>query len=84
MKITSVEVLKFEKEGSRVRGFAKVVIDDCLMIHNIRIIEKDNEMIIAMPSRKKNEDTHMDVVHPLNAETRKMFVDRILEEYRKL
>ncbi len=83
MEITSVKVFKTEREGSRVKGFATVTIDDCLMIHNIRIIEGPEKMIIAMPSRKVSEDRHEDIVHPLNAETRKTFVDKILEEYNK-
>ncbi len=83
MEITSVKVFKSEREGSRVKGYATVTIDDCLMIHNIRIIEGTEKMIIAMPSRKVSEDRHEDVVHPLNSETRNLFVEKILEEYNK-
>ncbi len=83
MEITSVRVFKSEREGSRVKGYATVTIDDCLMIHNIRIIEGEDKMIIAMPSRKINSERYEDVVHPLNSETRNLFVDKILEEYNK-
>ncbi len=83
MEITSVKVFKTEREGSRVKGYATVTLDDCLMIHNIRIIEGTEKMIIAMPNRKVSEDRYEDVVHPLNSETRELFVNRILEEYSK-
>ncbi len=83
MEITSVRVFKVEREGSRVKGYATVAIDDALMIHNIRIIEGEERMLVAMPSRKINNERYEDVVHPLNAETRKMFEDKILAEYNK-
>ena len=54
MKITSVTVRKIEKEGSRMKGIASVLLDDCFAVHDIRIIEGDGEngLFIAMPSRK--------------------------------
>ncbi len=83
MEITSVRVFKVDREGSRVKGYATVVIDDSLMIHNIRIIEGEERMLIAMPSRKINNERYEDVVHPLNSETRTLFEEKILEEYNK-
>lgn len=83
MEITSVRVFKVDREGSRVKGYATVVINDALMIHNIRIIEGEERMLIAMPSRKVNNERYEDVVHPLNAETRKLFEDKIFEEFDK-
>ena len=52
MKITSVNVRKIEKEGSRMKGIASVLIDESFAVHDIRIIEGDNGLFIAMPSRK--------------------------------
>ena len=52
MKITSVNVRKVEKEGSRMKGIASVLLDDCFAIHDIRIIEGDKGLFIAMPSRQ--------------------------------
>ena len=52
MKITSVKVHKFNKEGSRMKGIASVLLDDSFAVHDIRIIEGDNGLFIAMPSRK--------------------------------
>lgn len=81
MKITSVNVRKIEKENSRIRGIASVVLDDCFAVHGIRIIEGDAGLFIAMPSRKTNNDEYRDIAHPITSECRKMFEDAIIEEY---
>ena len=73
MKITSVSVHKVTGENSRMKGIATVVLDDCFKIKGIRIIEKDDKMMLAMPSRKNRNNENEDVAHPLNAETREMF-----------
>ena len=52
MQVTSVTVRKIEKEGSRMRGIASILLDDSFAVHDIRIIEGDNGLFIAMPSRK--------------------------------
>ena len=82
MKITSVKVRKIEKEGSRMKGIASVVLDDHLAVKDIRIIEGENGLFIAMPSRKYPNGEYRDVAHPINAETRAMFEKAILDEYK--
>ena len=69
MKITSVKVRKIEKENSRMKGM------------DIRIIEGEKGLFIAMPSRKYPSGEYRDVAHPINSETRKEFEDAIIEEY---
>ena len=87
MKITSVQIDKRPaREDSRMRATASVVLDDCFMVRYIRVIEGDNGLFIAMPSRKiviDGETIHKDISHPLNQETRKMFEDAILDAYNK-
>ena len=83
MQITSVNVKKIEKEDSRMKGIASVLIDDCFAIRDIRIIEGNEGLFIAMPSRKNAEGEYHDIAHPINAETRKMFEDAIFEAYAK-
>ena len=84
MKITSVTVRKIEKEGSRMKGIASVLLDDCFDVHDIRIIEGDGEngLFIAMPSRKTASGGYRDIAHPINPETRTMFENAILEAYK--
>ena len=69
---------------NRMRGIVSVVVDDCFAIHGIRIIEGDNGLFVAMPSRKNSDGTYHDVAHPITPECRKMFEDAILEEYKKV
>ncbi len=83
MKITSVTVRKMEKENSRMKGIASVLLDDSFAVHDIRIIEGDNGLFIAMPSRKTPTGGYRDIAHPINPDVRKMFEDAILEEYNK-
>jgi Uncharacterized protein, involved in the regulation of septum location len=83
MQITSVNVKKIDKEESRMKGIASVLIDDCFAVRDIRIIEGNEGLFIAMPSRKNAEGEYHDIAHPINAETRKMFEDAIFEAYNK-
>lgn len=83
MKITSVNVRKIEKEGSRMKGIASVLLDDSFAVHDIRIIEGDNGLFIAMPSRKTATGGYRDIAHPINPEIRSMFEQAILEAYEQ-
>lgn len=82
MKITTVNVRKIEKEGSRMKGIVSVLLDDSFAVHDIRIIEGDNGLFIAMPSRKVATGGYRDIAHPINPEVRAMFEDAILEAYK--
>ena len=67
MEITSVKIRKVEKESSRMKGIASVVVDDSIAIRDIRIIEGDNNLFIAMPSRKTPAGEYKDIVHPVES-----------------
>ena len=82
MQITSVNVRKVEKEVSHMKGLASVLIDDAFAVHDIRIIEGENGLFIAMPSRK-TATGYRDIAHPINSDVRKQFEDAIFEEYNK-
>ena len=83
MQITSVNVRKIEKEGSRMKGIASVLLDDSFAVHDIRIIEGDNGLFIAMPSRKTATGGYRDIAHPINPDVRKMFEDANLKAYNE-
>lgn len=83
MKITSVNVRKIEKEGSRMKGIASVLLDDAFAVHDIRIIEGDNGLFIAMPSRKTTAGGYRDIAHPINPEVRAMFEEDIIKAYNE-
>ncbi len=83
MKITSVNVRKIEKENSRMKGIVSILIDDCFAVHDIKVIEGDSGLFVAMPSRRNAVGDYRDIAHPINQETREMFNQVILEEYEK-
>ena len=89
MKITKVQGRKFDKPNSNVKGVVEVTLDDCFVVKDIRIIEKPEKMVVAMPSRNEdgtiNEEikVHIDQAHPINKETREMFNETILGAYER-
>ena len=84
MEITSVTVRRIEKEGSRMKGIASVLLDDSFAVHDIRIIEGDNGLFIAMPSRKTATGDYRDIAHPINPDVRKKFQDAIIDAYNNV
>lgn len=81
MKITSVKVKKIEEKNSRLVGVATAVIDKVFIVEDIKIIKGDDRLFLAMPSQKMPDGSYKDIVHPLNADCRKLFEDAILTEY---
>lgn len=81
MNITKVNVRKFEREGSIVKGFATVVIDDAIAIHDIRILEGDNGLHMGMPRRKLATGEFKDIAHPISQEVRTKLENAIIEAY---
>ena len=80
MKITSVNVHK-KNDDSRMKGIASVLLDDCFVVRDIRIIEGKDGLFIAMPSRKNADGEYHDIAHPINAETREKIQSAILAAY---
>lgn len=83
MEITNVRVRIVEKDNSKMRGFASVTIDNQFAVHDIRILEGDNGLFLAMPSKQTAPGEYRDIAHPINQEARQLFSDAILKEYEK-
>lgn len=83
MKITSVNIKKLDTTDSKCKAIASVLLNDCFAVHDIKIIEGDNGLFIAMPSKKTPDGGYRDIAHPINPETRNMFEIAIIEEYNK-
>lgn len=83
MKITDVRVRRVEGE-TRLKAVASITIDEAFAVHELRIIEGNEGLFVAMPSRKTAEGTFRDIAHPINIETRKMVEEVVLEAYRNL
>lgn len=84
MEITSVNVRKIEKEGSKVVAVASVLFDDVFAVHDIRLLEGKNGLFIAMPSRKLSNSSYKDVAHPINQEFRLILEQKIKEKYNEI
>ena len=83
MKVTDVRIRKVTEEG-KMKAIVSVTFDDEFVVHDIKIIEGQNGLFIAMPSRKMADGEFRDIAHPINAETRRKIQDAILEEYEKV
>ena len=81
MIITSVNVYKKHKSDSKVKGYATVYLDNEFVIKNIRIIEGEKGLFIAMPSRVASDGKRIDICNPLNQETRSKFEKAIFDKY---
>lgn len=82
MEITEVKVYP-AKEG-KLKAYATMVLDNCFIIRDLKIIESSKGLFVSMPSRRKKDGSFKDVAHPLNSETRTMIEERIIEEYNKV
>ena len=81
MQITDVRIRKVEKEG-KMRAVVSITIDDEFVVHDIKLIEGEKGLFIAMPSRKAMDGEYRDIAHPINSETRERIQQIILEQYR--
>lgn len=80
MQITDVRIRKVNTEG-KMKAIVSVTFDEQFVVHDIKIIDGQNGMFIAMPSRKTPEGEFKDIAHPINSETRGMIQEAILKEY---
>jgi len=80
MEITDVRIRKIDAEG-KMKAVVSVTFDNEFVVHDIKIIESQNGMFIAMPSRKTPDGEFRDIAHPVNAVTREKIQTAILEKY---
>lgn len=82
MNITDVRVRKMTKEG-KMKAVVSITIDEEFVIHDIKVIDGEKGLFIAMPSRKASDGEYRDIAHPINSETRDKIQKIILESYEK-
>lgn len=83
MQITDVRIRKVEKEG-KMKAVASITIDDEFVVHDIKIIDGEKGLFIAMPSRKASDGEFRDIAHPISTETRMQLQDLILGKYKEI
>ena len=82
MDVTQVRVFPVDEE--KLKAFVSIIIDDCFVVSDIKIIQGNNGLFISMPSKKRKNGTFRDIAHPLNNETRRKIEDKVLARYREL
>jgi stage V sporulation protein G len=83
LKISDIRVRIIKKEDSKLKAVASMTIDECFVVHDIKIVEGTQGYFISMPSRKTADGEYKDTVHPLNTETRNQIESAILAEFEK-
>ncbi len=82
MRITDVRVRKMTQD-SKMKAIVSITLDDEFVVHDIKVIEGEKGLFIAMPSKKANDGEYRDIAHPINSETRDKIQRIILESYEK-
>lgn len=83
MQITDVRIRKVAKEG-KMKAVVSITIDNEFVVHDIKVIEGEKGLFIAMPSRKAADGEYRDIAHPINSDTRNMIQTLILEQYEAM
>ena len=81
MEVTEVKI--FPVQEDRLKAYAAITFDNCFIIRDLKVINGNNGLFVAMPSKKRKDVTYRDTDHPLNNEMRQMIESKVLEEYNK-
>ncbi|MBP1970352.1 stage V sporulation protein G [Virgibacillus natechei] len=83
MEVTDVRLRRVNTEG-RMRAIASITLDEEFVVHDIRVIDGNNGLFVAMPSKRTPDGEFRDIAHPINSGTRAKIQDAVLEEYRRV
>ncbi len=83
MQITDIRVKKISSDG-KMKAVVSVTFDDAFVVHDIKVIEGQDKLFTAMPSRKTPENEFKDIAHPINSEMRESLEKAILEKYNEV
>ncbi|RTZ90279.1 MAG: septation protein SpoVG [Deltaproteobacteria bacterium] len=81
MEVTEVRVFPVNEE--KLKAYVTITFDDCFVVRDLKVINGNNGLFVAMPSKKRKDGTFKDTAHPLNNETRKMIEEKVLAEYER-
>ena len=83
MQITDIRIRRIAKEG-KMKAVVSITFDNAFVVHDIKIIEGEKGLFIAMPSRKAEDGEYRDIAHPINSETRDIVQNAVLQKYEEL
>lgn len=81
--ITDVKLRKIDGEGQFL-AYATITIDDCFVVRDLKVVQGQNGLFVAMPSRKKADGEYVDIAHPVTAEARELIQRVVLQEFAKM
>ncbi len=81
MEITEVRV--FPRNEEKLKAYVTITFDNCFVVRNLKVIQGQSGLFVAMPSRKMADGSHKDVAHPVNNETRKIIEEKVLNAYQE-
>lgn len=82
MRVTDVRIRKITNEG-RMKAIVSITIDDQFVVHDVRVIEGNNGLFVAMPSKRTPDGEFKDIAHPINTETRELIQVAVLSAYNE-
>ncbi|MBE6879297.1 MAG: septation regulator SpoVG [Ruminococcaceae bacterium] len=83
MTVSDVRIRRTVQDG-RLRAVVSITLDNCIAVHDIRLVQGDDRLFVAMPSRRDDEGRYRDIIHPINSDIRNQIEDRIIEAYQSL
>lgn len=81
MKITNTRIALFDNQ-TNLKAVASITLDECFVVHNLKVIQTENGLFVAMPSKKSANGEFKDIAHPLNTETRNYISSTVLQAYQ--
>ncbi len=81
MEITDIQIHLVD--DIKLKAYVAVIIDHCFVVKDLKIIQGNNGLFLAMPNKKGKDGVHRDIAHPINSATRKLFENTILKAFRK-
>jgi len=82
VEITQIRVFPVQEE--KLKAFVSVILDECFVVSDIKIIQGTSGLFVSMPSKKRKDGSFRDIAHPLNNETRRRFEEQIISRYREV
>ena len=82
MQVTDIRIRKINTEG-RMKAIVSITFDDAFAVHDIKVVEGDKGLFVAMPSKRMPDGEYKDIAHPINTETREMLQNMIIEKYNE-
>ena len=84
MKITDVRIRPIDKEDGKIKATASITIDDEFVVHDIKVIDSEKGLFVAMPSKKNANNEFKDIAHPIKTATRMAIKDAVLAKYEEV